>query len=168
MSELHFDHVGTMVCGDRLLICDVEYLPPRFAGAAQGKVSLGLEIEIEPGTWQLLTASEGEALRFVLLTHERELDSELPLERAEIVGFLRVDSGRITALEPDLREDLDMQNAVLEAPREQVPCMLRPLDDDQGDEPRGALLDIDAAGVFELYAAPGRPRTALFLAVTEG
>ncbi|MFO7566387.1 MAG: hypothetical protein R6X02_27340 [Enhygromyxa sp.] len=61
-----------------------------------------------------------------------------------------------------------MQNAVLEAPREQVPCMLRPLDDDQGDEPRGALLDIDAAGVFELYAAPGRPRTALFLAITEG
>lgn len=166
MSDLSFEHVGTMVCGDRLLICDVEYFPPRFAGTTQGKVSLGLEVEIEPGVWQVLVASDDEALRFVLLTHDQELDSELPLERAEVVGLLRVDSGRITAIDPDLREDLDMQNAVLEAPREQVPCMLRPLEGER-DEPRGALLDIDAGGVFELYAAPGRPRTALFLAITE-
>lgn len=163
---MNFQHVGTMVCGDRLLICDVEYLPPRFAGTSQGKVSLGAEIEIEPGVWQVLIAFDGPTLRFVVLTHDRELDSELPLDRAEVVATLRVDSGRITALDPELREDLDMQNAVLEAPREQVPCMLRPLDG-PADEPRGTLLDIDAGGVFELHAPPGRPRTALFLPIAE-
>jgi hypothetical protein len=146
-GELNFEHVGTMVCGERLLICDVEYFPPRFAGTTQGKVSLGLEIEIEPGVWQVLIASDGEAPRFVLLTHDRELDSELPLERAEVVGLLRIDSGRITAIDPELREDLDMQTAVLEAPREQVPCMLRPLDGGP-EQPRGVLLYVDVGGVF--------------------
>lgn len=167
-DDLSFDHVGTMVCADRLLICDVEYFPPRFAGTAQGKISLGLEIEIEPGVWQVLLARDPQqgALRFVLLTHDRELDSELPLDRAELVGLLRVDSGRITAIDPELREDLDMQTALLEAPREQVPCMLRLLDGDP-EQPRGALLDLDVGGVFELHAAPGRPRTALFLAITD-
>lgn len=165
IDELQFEHVGTMACGDRLLICDVEYLPPRFAGTLQGKVSLGPEIEIEPGIWQVLIAFEGSMLRFVLLTHERELDNPTPLEQAEIVALLRVDSGRITAIDPELREDLDMQNAVLEAPREQVPCMLRPLDALADAEPRGTVIDIDAGGVLELHAAPGRPRTALFLLV---
>ena len=170
MSELDFQHVGTMVCGDRLLICDVEYLPPRFAGTTQGKVSLGPELEIEPGVWQVLVAFDGPTLRFVLLTHDRELDNQVPLEQAEVVATLRVDSGRITAIDPELRDDPDMQTAVLEAPREQVPCMLRPLDmlDMAADaEPRGTVIDIDAGGVFEIHATPGHPRTALFLAISD-
>jgi hypothetical protein len=167
VSELEFEHVGTMVCSDRLLICDVEYLPPRFANTMQGKVSFGAELEIVPGTWQVLVAYDGPNLRIVLLTHDRELDSELPLERAEVVATLRVDSARITALDPELRHDLDMQTAVLEAPREQVPCMLRPLDAPADSEPRGTVIDIDAAGVFELHAPPGHPRTAVFLAITD-
>jgi hypothetical protein len=167
MTEMEFEHVGTMVCSDRLLICDVEYLPPRFAGATQGKVSLAPEVEIEPGVWQVLVAFEGPSLRFVLLTHDRELDNQVPLEQAEVVATLRVDSGRITAIDPELREDLDMQTAVLEAPREQLPCMLRPLEAGEHAEPRGTVIDIDAGGVFELHAPPGQPRTALFLAITE-
>jgi hypothetical protein len=164
-DELGFEHVGTMACGDRLLICDVEYLPPRFAGMQRGKVSLGPEIEIVPGVWQVLVAREGDddAIRFVLLTHERELELDDPLEQAEAVALLRVDSGRITALDPELRDDESMQTAVIEAPREQVPCMLRPLDARAGEDPRGVLLDIDLAGVLELHAPPGRPRSALFL-----
>jgi hypothetical protein len=154
-----------MVCSDRLLICDVEYLPPRFAGTTQGKVSLGAELEIQPGVWQVLVAYDGPTLRLVVLTHDRELDTEVPLEQAEVVATLRVDSGRITAIDPELREDLDMQTAVLEAPREQVPCMLRPLEAPADAEPRGAVIDIDAGGVFELHAPPGQPRTALFLAM---
>lgn len=173
MSDLDFQHVGTMVCGDRLLICDVEYLPPRFANTTQAKVSFGAEIEIEPGVWQVLVAFDGPSVRVVLLTHDRELDSEVPLEQAEVVATLRVDSGRITAIDPELREDLDMQTAVLEAPREQVPCMLRPLRRGVAalgaaeSEPRGTVIDIDAGGVFELHAGPGQPRTALFLAITD-
>jgi hypothetical protein len=167
VSQLEFEHVGTMVCGDRLLICDVEYLPPRFAHTMQGKVSFGAEVEIVPGTWQVLVAYDGPDLRIVLLTHDRELESEIPLERAEVVATLRIDSARITALDPDLRDDPDMQTAVLEAPREQVPCMLRPLDAPADSEPRGTVIDIDATGVFELHAPPGHPRTAVFLAITD-
>ncbi|HVH99966.1 MAG TPA: hypothetical protein VM869_14720 [Enhygromyxa sp.] len=166
-TPLEFEHVGTMVCGDRLLICDVEYLPPRFAGTTQGKVSLGAEIEIVPGVWQVLVAFDGPTPRVVLLTHDRELESEIPLERAEVVATLRVDSGRITAIDPELRDDLDMQTAVLEAPREQVPCMLRPLDSLEDAEPRGTVIDIDAGGVFELHAPPGHPCSAVFLAITD-
>lgn len=168
MSDLEFQHVGTMVCGERLLICDVEYLPPRFAGTTQGKVSLGAELEVVPGTWQVLVAFDGPTLRVVLLTHDRELESEVPLEQAEVVATLRVDSGRITAIDPELRDDLDMQTAVLEAPREQVPCMLRPLDAERDAEPRGTVIDIDAGGVFELHAPPpGQPCSAVFLTITD-
>lgn len=170
--DLEFEHVGTMVCADRLLICDVEYFGPQFAGMRRGPVALDLEVEIEPGVWQVLVAHERDpdrSPRFVLLTLDTELDVPTPIDHAEAVGLLRVDSGRITAIDPALREDPAMQTAVLEAPREQVPCMLRPLGPDpmtgSMTEPRGVLLDIDAGGVFELYAAPGSPRRALFLAV---
>lgn len=169
-GELAFEHVGTMVCDDRLLLCDVEYLPPRFAGMARGAIGLDVEVEIEPGTWQLLLArrADGE-ISVVLLAHDRELDQGTPLEQAEVVARLRVDSGRITALDPTLRDDLDMQTAVLEAPREQVPCMLTPLtaegEADTAAEPRGALIDIDAGGVFELHASVEQPRRTLFLVI---
>ncbi len=171
-GDLEFEHVGTMVCGERLLICDVEYLPPRFAGATQGKVGLDAQLEVRPGTWQVLLAYDPDdpdpdpSPRFVLLTHDAELETEGPLDQAEAVALLRVDSGRIAALDAELRDDEDIQTAVREAPREQVPCMLTPLDPRDRGAPRGALLDIDAGGVFELYAPPGRPRTALFLAIT--
>lgn len=177
-GDLEFEHVGTMVCGERLLICDVEYLPPRFAGTTQGKVSLDVDVEIVPGTWQVLLAfdpdaeadedGDGPSPRFVLLTHDAELETPAPLDQAEAVALLRVDSGRLTALDAELRDDPDIQTAVLEAPREQVPCMLTPLaepGDTRAQEPRGTLIDLDVAGVFELYAPPGRPRTALFLAI---
>lgn len=174
-GDLRFEHVGTMVCGEHLLICDVEYFPPRFAGAGQAKVGFDALIEVVPGTWEVLLAydpsrdededEDGPAPRFVLLTHERELESQTELDQAEAIAYLRVDSGRITAIDPALRDDLEVQTALLEAPRAQVPCMLRPLDAEPGAEPSGALIDIDAAGVFELYAAPGLPRTALFLAI---
>jgi hypothetical protein len=166
-GDLEFEHLGTMACGDRLLLCDVEYLPPRFANNMQGKVTLGAEIEILPGTWQVMLAFDRATLRFVLLTHDSELETEDPLDQADGIALLRVDSGRITALDPELRDDPDMQTAVLEAPREQVPCMLRPLDAAADSDPRGTLIDIDAGGVLELYAGPGRPRTVLFLAITE-
>ncbi|PRP90233.1 hypothetical protein ENSA5_66450 [Enhygromyxa salina] len=176
-GELEFEHVGTFVSDGRLLLCDVDYFPSRFAGARQAQVGLDAEIEVEPGVWQVLVAyepghggpAEARTLRFVLLTHDRELDTPAPLDRAEAVALLRVDSGRITAIDPELRDDDTIQTAVIEAPREQVPCMLRPLDEhgqpDRHADPRGALLDIDAGGVLELYAAPGQPRRALFLAV---
>lgn len=172
-GDLEFVHVGTMVCGDRLLICDVEYFPPRFAGAGLAKIAFDAVVEILPGTWQVLlaydpsdqTSGDQRSPRFVLLTHERELETEAELDQAEAIAYLRVDSGRITAIDPELRDDLDIQTALVEAPREQVPCMLRPLDAEPDAEPRGTILDIDAAGVFELYAAPGTPRTALFLAI---
>lgn len=169
-DELSFEHLGTMACDDRLLICDVEYLPPRFAGMQRGKVSLGAEIEVVPGVWQVLVAraSEREEPRLVLLTHARELEIDEPLEQAEALALLRVDSGRITAIDPELREDQTMQTAVIEAPREQVPCMLRrpdreATDSSEDEAPRGVLLDIDLAGVFELHAPPQRPRSALIL-----
>jgi hypothetical protein len=167
-QDLEFEHVGTMVCSDRLLICDVEYFESRFAGMRRGPIALDLEIEIEPGVWQVLVARErdrDQTPRFVMLTLDSELDVPTPLDHAEAIGLLRVDSGRITAIDPELRDDPIMQTAVLEAPREQVPCMLRPLDAAPTTEPRGALLDIDAGGVFELYASPELPRRALFLAI---
>jgi hypothetical protein len=165
VSEMEFEHVGTMACGDRLLICDVEYFPERFAGMSRGRVSLGLEIEIEPGTWELLVARgpEGE-IAVVLLTHERELELDGQLDQADVIGLLQIDSGRITAIDPDLRGSEILQTAVLEAPREQVPCMLRPNPDADDDEtpPRGALLDIDAGGVFELHGH-GEPCSSIFM-----
>jgi hypothetical protein len=166
VSDLEFEHVGTMTCSDRLLICDVEYFPERFAGMSRGPVSLGLEVDVEPGTWQLLVARGPDgAIAVVLLTHDRELELETQLEHADAVGLLQVDSGRITAIDPDLRNDDVMQTAVIEAPREQVPCMLRPLGDN--GEPRGALLDIDAGGVFELHGNGNQdqPCSALFLVI---
>jgi 7-cyano-7-deazaguanine synthase in queuosine biosynthesis len=48
-GDLEFEHIGTMLCTEHLLICDVEYLAPRFAGSMQGKISLAPEIEIRPG-----------------------------------------------------------------------------------------------------------------------
>ena len=179
-GELEFEHIGTMVLDEALLLCDVEYLPPRYAGMHAGAVSLGLEIAVEPGTWQLLLAYSRETLAaggeegagpspdFVLLTHEGELDDDLPLDQAEALGLLRVDSGRFTAVDPQLRGEVDILRAVLEAPREQVPCMLRPPADmvsGQG-EPRGALIDLDRAGVFAIYGPPGVPRRAVFFAVS--
>lgn len=167
MSDLEFEHVGTMVCGDRLLICDVESFPERFAGMSRGPVSLGLELEVEPGTWQLLVARGPDgAIAVVLLTHDRELELDTQIEHADSLGLLQVDSGRITAIDPDLRADTVMQTAVIEAPREQVPCMLRPRPDADDDEtpPRGALLDIDAGGVFELHGH-GEPCSAVFMVV---
>lgn len=178
-GELEFEHVGTMISDGRLLLCDVDYFPSRFAGMRRGQVALDVEVEVEPGLWQVLVAyeppppagdvSEARALRFVLLTHDRELETATPLDQAEAVALLRVDSGRITAIDPELRDDDTMQTAVIEAPREQVPCMLRALGaDGQPDldaDPRGVLLDIDLGGVFELHASPGQPRRALFLSV---
>lgn len=165
-QELEFEHIGTMACDAGLLICDVEYFGPNFAGMRRGPVALDLELELEPGTWQVLVAHEPDrSPRFVLLTLDLELDEPTPLDHAEAVGLLRVDSGRITAIDPALRQDPVIQTAVLEAPREQVPCMLRALDASPSSEPRGVLLDIDAGGVFELYASPGHPRRALFLVV---
>lgn len=167
-DELAFEHIGTLECGDRLLICDVEYFPERFAGMRRGPVSLDLELEVEPGTWQLLVArgSDGE-IAVVLLTHDLELEIDTQLEHAETLGLLRVDSGRITVIDPDLRAEDVLQTAVIEAPREQVPCMLRAPQADHGDEqtpPRGALLDIDAGGVFELHGH-GKPCSAFFILV---
>ena len=169
-DDLAFEHVGTLACGERLLICDVEYVDPRFAGVAKGPVRLDVEVEVLPGTWQVLVvrerAGDPEAdVRFVLLTHERELDDPAPLDEAEVLALLRVDSGRITVLDPELRAEPVIQTAVLEAPREQVPCMLRdPAALDA--EPRGALLDLDLGGVFELYAGASAPRSSLFLSLT--
>ncbi|PRQ08025.1 hypothetical protein [Enhygromyxa salina] len=167
-QDLEFEHVGTMACGEGLLICDVEYFPQSFAGMRRGPVGLDVEIPVEPGTWQVLIARERDAERsprFVLLTLDTDLDEPTPIDHAEAVGLLRVDSGRITAIDPALRDDPIMQTAVLEAPREQVPCMLRPLDSLPTSDPRGVLLDIDAGGVFELYAPAGEPRRAVFIAV---
>jgi hypothetical protein len=167
-GDLEFEHVGTMRCAERLLIADVEYAPPRFAGAMQGKVSLAAVVAVVPGLWQVLVALERGEPRFLILSHDRELDNPAPLDQAEAIALIRVDSGRITVLDAELRDDPDIQTALLEAPREQVPCMLRPPPPPAGSgaDPRGALLDIDAGGVFELYAGPGHPRTAMFLAIT--
>lgn len=172
-GDLSFEHVGTLACGDRLLLCDVEYIAPRFAGMGRGALRFDVEVEIVPGTWQVLVARDSAAdpddsLRFVLLTHERELDDPAPLDEAEAIALLRVDSGRITALDPELRADPLIQTAVIEAPREQVPCMLRDPAAPEHAAPRGALLDVDLAGVFELYAGAGEPRSSLFLAVGTG
>lgn len=174
-DSLQFEHVGTMRCGDRLLICDVRCLPPRFAGLGRGQVTLGAEVEIEPGIWQVLVArgaaadeSGGEdepAIAFVIFAHERDLALDGPLDHAEALALLGVESGRITAIDPALRADEVMQTAVLEAPREQVPCMLRPLEHQPDEEPRGVLLDIDVSGVLELYGGVGEPRSSLFLVV---
>lgn len=162
-EELAFEHVGTFECGDRLLICDVEYFPEQFAGMRRGPVSLDLELEVEPGTWQLLVArgTDGE-IAVVLLTHDRELEIDTQLEHADSLGLLRVDSGRITVIDPELRAEEVLQTAVLEAPREQVPCMLRVPDANEETPPRGALLDVDAGGVFELHGH-GKPCSAFFM-----
>jgi hypothetical protein len=164
-DELAFEHIGSMECGDRLLICDVEYFPERFAGMGRGAVSLGVELEVEPGTWQVLVArgADGE-IAVVLLTHDRELEIDTQLEHADALGLLRVDSGRITLVDPDLRADEVIQTAVIEAPREQVPCMLRVPNTDEETQPRGALLDVDAGGVFELHGH-GTPCSAFFILV---
>ena len=171
-GELIFEHVGSMECDERLLLCDVEYFDPRFAGMRRGQVALNLELEVAPGTWQVLLVRDppthadkqpGEP-RFVLLTHSAELDDRTPLDQAEAIGLLRVDSGRITALDADLRELEVIATALVEAPREQVPCMLTAPGDNVA---RGALLDIDLGGNFELYAGPGRPHASLFLALSQ-
>jgi hypothetical protein len=164
-DELAFEHIGTMECGERLLICDVDYFPERFAGMGRGAVSLGLELSVEPGTWQVLVArgSDG-AIAVVLFTHDRELEVDTALEHADALGLLRVDTGRMTAIDPDLRADEVMQTAVIEAPREQVPCMLRVPGSDEETPPRGALLDVDAGGVFELHGH-GEPCSAFFILV---
>lgn len=165
--ELSFEHVGTMACGERLLICDVQYLPGQFAGMRRGAVGLDASIEIEAGTWQVVVARDPEGeIRFAIFSLDDELDADTPLERAETEALLRVDSGRITAIDPDLREDPVIQTAVLEAPREQVPCMLRALEAPQHEAPRGVLLDVDVEGVLELHAGPDRPRRSLLLALT--
>jgi hypothetical protein len=65
-------------------------------------------------------------------------------------------------IDPDLRADEVMQTAVIEAPREQVPCMLRVPNTDEQTPPRGALLDVDAGGVFELHGH-GTPCSAFFI-----
>ncbi len=172
--ELDFEHVGTFRVDERLVVCDVEYADPRFAGMRRGSVGLDFECEVEPGIWQALVAraqvSDSEAdepgeIQMVLLIHDRELEIDVPLDHAEAIGMLRIDSGRITALAPDLRADTDIRTALIEAPREQVPCMLRELGADPDDDPRGALFDVDTSGVFAIYAPPGRPRTALFVAL---
>ena len=181
--DLDFEHVGTMDCSGRLVLTDVHYLHPRFAGMRVGRLVMSLELEVEPGTWQVLVArqvsadedveqGEGETeedrpIRFVLVTHERELEIAQPLESAQPLALLRVDSGRITILDPRLRSDPAVQNAVLEAPREQVPCMLRPLEAAPEDSPSGTLIDVDAGGVFELYAGPGEPPRSVFVAIPE-
>ncbi|GEM_PF-6814707 len=183
--DLRFEHVGTMVLDGALLIVDVEYLLPRFRGVTAGKIALGgVEIQVRPGTWQVLVAypeqsdvddrevdDEGPKPAFVLFTHDSELEQDLPLGQAEAIAMVRVDSGRITALDPSLREDLDIRRAVLEAPRDQVPCMLTPLATPGGDaptpgaEPRGALVDLDLTGNFAIYAGVEEPRSTLFLSI---
>lgn len=165
-GELSFEHVGTLQCEGKLLLCDVEYFDPKFAGMRRGKVELCPELELMPGAWQVLIVREADPageLRFVLLAHDEELgEGAEPLAEAEALALVRIDSGRITALDAELREDEVIATALIEAPREQVPCMLTAPGDEHA---RGVLLDVDVGGVFELYAGVTRPRSSLFLAL---
>lgn len=163
-DELLFAHLGSLRCDGRLLLCDVEYFDPKYAGMARAKVGLDAELEVRPGLWEVMLVREpaGE-LRFVLLAHEQELETSAPLDEAEAVALLRVDSGRITAVDASLRDDETIATALIEAPREQVPCMLTA---PGHAEAGGTLIDIDLGGVFELYAGPETPRSSLFLALT--
>ena len=168
-GELAFEHLGSMRCEGRLLLCDVQYFDPNFAGMRRGAVGLDAELEVMAGNWQVLLVRDPEVdaddspMRFVLLAHEDELETPTPLDQAEAIALVRVDSGRITTVDAELRDNEVIATALVEAPREQVPCMLTA----PGErEARGALIDIDLGGVFELYAGPGSPRSSLFLALT--
>ncbi|MFV8750329.1 hypothetical protein ACNOYE_07245 [Nannocystaceae bacterium ST9] len=166
MSELVFDHVGSFHCEGKLILCDVEWLDPRLAGMQRGNLRLDLELDVVPGGWQALVAREAgkDAIHFVVLSHDDELDEPTPLDQAESIGLLRIDSGRIAALVPELRADERVRTTALATEREDLPAMIR-MPEREHDEPGGALFDVDTAGVFAVYAPPGVPRTALFLAL---
>lgn len=167
MSELVFEHVGSFHCAGRLLLCDVEWLDPRFAGMQRGSIHLDLELAVAPGGWQALVAREAgkDTVHFVVLSHDDELDQPTPLDQAESIGLLQIESGRIAALAPELRADERVRTTLLATEREQLPAMVRGPDREASEEPEGALVDVDTAGVFAVYAPPGLPRTAVFLAL---
>lgn len=167
MSELVFDHVGSFHCAGQLVICDVAWLDPRFAGMRRGSVRLDLELELAPGGWQALVAREAgkPEIHFVVLSHDDELDQPTELDQAESIGLIAIESGRIAALTPELRADERVRTTSLATEREDLPAMIRAPDAGPDEEPGGALFDVDTAGVFAVYAAPGQPRTAVFLAL---
>ncbi len=166
MSELVFDHVGSFHCDGRLILCDVEWLDPRLAGMQANAVRLDLELAVVPGGWQALVVREaGKAtVHFIVLSHDDELELPTPLDQAESVGLLQISSGRIAALVPELRADERVRTTLLVSEREDLPAMVRAPDRDH-DEPGGALFDVDTAGVFAVYAPPGSPRKAVFVAL---
>ncbi len=168
MSELVFDHVGSFHSEGRLLLCDVEWLDPRFTGMQRGSLRMDLELAIKPGGWQALVAREAgkDTVHFVVLSHDDELEQPAELDQAESIGLLRIDSGRIAALTPELRADERVRTTLLATERDELPAMIRAPEREQ-DEPGGALFDVDTAGVFAVFAPPGVPRTAVFLALAD-
>lgn len=169
MSELVFDHVGSFQCAGRLVICDVEWLDPRFAGMRRGNVGLHLALEVEPGGWQALVAHEAgkSAIHFIVLSHDDELEQPTELDQAESIGLIPIDSGRIAALSPELRADERVRTTCLATEREDLPAMIRAPDAAPDEEPGGALFDVDTAGLFAVYAPTGQPRRAVFLALAD-
>lgn len=185
-EQLTFEHVGTMVVDGPLVLCDVNYLAPHFAGTRRGPLALAAELPVAAGQWQVLVTRAATAdadgdhpVHAVLLALDEELDSGPPIASAPTRAVIAFDSGRLAVLAAELRGEPILQTAVLEAPREQVPCMLRapgpvagpaagPIAGVVGAEPRGTLIDIDRAGTLAIHAPPGAdPPRCLLVAFAE-
>jgi hypothetical protein len=169
VSELVFDHVGSFTCAGALVICDVQWLDPRFAGMRRGSVQLDLQLDLKPGGWQALVVREAgkPTIHFIVLSHDDEFEHAAELDQAEAIGLIEIDSGRIAALVPELRADERVRTTALATERDDLPAMLRSPEAEPDQEPGGALIDVDTAGLFGVYAPPGVPRTAVFLALAD-
>jgi hypothetical protein len=165
VSEPVFDHVGSFRCAGRLVICDVERLAPPA-------MQRDLELEVLPGGWQAFIVRElgKSAIHFVVLAHDDELDRLGELDQAKAWMLLRIDSGRIAVLTPELCADDRVRTTVLVTERDDLPAMVRAPDAGPDEEPGGAVVDVDTAGTFAIYRTPlgpDAPASAVFIALAD-
>ena len=156
--ELKFEHVGEFQLEHDLVIADPHYLSSSFAAMQANGVRMSVSAKVIPGTWHILVVHEAqrpEHTDFLILCHDDELAATDPMMDAEAIGMLRIDSGKVVALDAELRDQLDIQQAVEEADPTTLPGTV---------VDRGATAALEPRSIYTVYASTQRPRSSIFLA----
>jgi hypothetical protein len=165
-EDLDFEHVGEFELDQDLLVADPQFMGSTFAEMIAGGVRMGRLVACRPGNWHALVVrnpqpgSQGapDGIAFLLLCHESELANPAPLHDAEAISLIRIESGRCVAIAEDLRDEDDIQSAILEAAPQELPGTV---------VGRGVAVELGIRGNVTLFGSLGEPRTALFLSASE-
>lgn len=167
-QTLTFDHLGELEMGDEMIVADPSYLGPQFAGMTAGTVEpttgprrrLQLRVAVKPGTWHALVGLGADGTPAVLLLClDEELVQPDVFERAEGLGLLQVDSGRLALIHAGLQDDTQLLTVLPTLPADQFPGVV--LD-------AGAAVDGLDAGAYTVLASADDPRTVVFLVLSPG